>query len=69
MTYEVYIDDERYSVLQLLFINAENEADAKRAGEKLLAENRHYQSVELRHGDAPLAVLQRPASCVANGAA
>lgn len=68
MTYEVYIDDERYSVLQLLFINAENEAAAKCAAEKLLAENRHYHSVELRRGDEPLAVLHR-ALRAANGAA
>ena len=62
MTFEVYLDDDRYSVLQLVFITAGSDADARAAAHRLLIENRHYRGIELRKGDEPVVVLQKPPS-------
>jgi hypothetical protein len=59
MTFEVYIDDDRYTVLQLLFVDARDEADAINKGYALLRGNMHYRSVELWTHEAQRVVLQR----------
>jgi len=60
MTFEVYIDDDRYSVLQLLFVDARDEAEAIGKADALLRGNQHYRSVELWTDEEQRVVLQRP---------
>jgi hypothetical protein len=52
LTYEVFIDDDRYSVPTLLLINAETEARACAHAETLLQESPHHRGVELRRDGA-----------------
>ena len=47
-TFEVYIDDDRYEVPSLYFINSRNDAGARAAAQRLLDESPHHQGVELR---------------------
>ena len=48
MTFEVFIDDDRYSVPTLLLINADDEARARSQAELMLKESSHHRGVELR---------------------
>ena len=60
MTFEVYIDDDRYTVLQLVFVEAGSEADAIRQAAALLHGNQHYRSIEVWTDEEQRVVLQRP---------
>jgi len=60
MTFEIYIDDDRYTVLQLLFVDARDEADAIGKANALLRGNQHYRSIEVWSDEAQRVVLQRP---------
>ena len=61
MTFEVFIDDDRYSTLQLVFVEADSEADAIRKADALLRGNEHYRSLEVwTDDDEKRVVLQRP---------
>jgi hypothetical protein len=51
-SFELYIDDERYSVPQLAFVVADNRAAAVEMATAMMRENRHYRGIELRSGDA-----------------
>jgi len=62
MTFEIYIDDDRYSVLQLVFVDAGSEADAIRHADALLRGNRHYRSVELWADEEQRAVFAKAVS-------
>ena len=46
--FEVYIDDDRYSVPSLYLITAPTDAKARLAAEELLHGSDHHQGVELR---------------------
>jgi hypothetical protein len=46
--FEVYIDDDRYSVPSLYLITAQNDAKARLAAQELLHSSDHHQGVELR---------------------
>jgi hypothetical protein len=46
--FEVYIDDDRYSVPSLYLITAQTDAGARTAAEQMLASSEHHQGVELR---------------------
>jgi len=48
LTFEVFIDDDRYSVPTLVLINAEDDARACSKAESLLRESPHHRGVELR---------------------
>ena len=45
--FEVYIDDDRYSVPTLYLITATSEARARRMADELLIASNHHQGVEL----------------------
>jgi len=46
--FEVYVEDDRYSVPSLYLITAEGEAGARAIAEKMLDSSDHHQGVELR---------------------
>jgi hypothetical protein len=46
--FEVYVDDDRYSVPSLYLITAQSDARAKLVAEELLQASDHHQGVELR---------------------
>jgi hypothetical protein len=46
--FEVYIDDDRYTVPSLYLITAQSDASARAKAEELLASSEHHQGVELR---------------------
>lgn len=46
--FEIFIDDDRYSVPSLYLITARNEARARTKAEELLHASDHHQGVELR---------------------
>ena len=46
--FEVFIDDDRYSVPSLYLITAQGEARARARAEELLHASDHHQGVELR---------------------
>jgi len=48
--FEVYIDDDRYSVPSLYLITALSDARARTMAEELLVSSEHHQGVELRRG-------------------
>jgi len=48
--FEVYIDDDRYSVPSLYLITAQTDARARAVAEELLVSSDHHQGVELRRG-------------------
>jgi hypothetical protein len=50
--FEIYIDDDRYSVPSLYLITAANEAWARVLANKALHDSKHHQGVELlRNGE------------------
>jgi hypothetical protein len=56
-TFEIYIDDDRYSVPSLYLITAANEAGAREAARKLLRDSEHHLGVDLRSDGARLLAL------------
>jgi hypothetical protein len=48
--FEVFIDDDRYSVPSLYLITARNEARARAKAEEMLHASDHHRGVELRQG-------------------
>jgi hypothetical protein len=52
--YEVFVDDDRYSVPSLYLISASSLDDARVAAEKLLSGSEHHQRVEVRCGGESL---------------
>jgi hypothetical protein len=46
--FEVFIDDDRYSVPSLYLITANSEARARAKAEEILSASDHHQGVELR---------------------
>jgi hypothetical protein len=48
--FEVYVDDDRYSVPSLHLISAQSVARAKMVAEELWRASEHHQGVELRRG-------------------
>jgi len=50
-SFEIYIDDERYQVPQVVFIMAGDRVAAAQAAVTMMHENRHYRGVELRRDD------------------
>jgi hypothetical protein len=55
--YQVYVDDDRYSVPSLYLITADSEARARAMAEELLSGSDHHQGVELRQDGESLYVL------------
>jgi hypothetical protein len=55
--FEVFIDDDRYSVPSLYLITARNEARARAKAEELLNASDHHRGVELRRGGERLCAL------------
>jgi hypothetical protein len=55
--FEVFIDDDRYSVPSLYLITAGNEARARAKAEELLRASDHHQGVELRQGGESIYAL------------
>lgn len=56
-TFEIYVDDERYSVPTLHLITAATEAHAREVAERLLRESAHHLGAELRLAGERLAGL------------
>ena len=56
-TFELYVDDDRYSVPTLHLIMASTEAHAREAAERILKESAHHLGAGLRHGGERLAGL------------
>jgi hypothetical protein len=52
--FEVYIDDDRYSVPSLYLITAPSDARARALAEELLVSSDHHQGVELRRDGEPI---------------
>jgi hypothetical protein len=50
--FEVYIDDDRYTVPSLYLITAQSDAKARAAAEDLLRTSDHHHGVELRRDGA-----------------
>lgn len=48
--FEVYVDDDRYSVPSLYLITAQNDARARALAEEMWRSSEHHQGVELRRG-------------------
>jgi hypothetical protein len=46
-TFEVYVHDDRYSVLTLHIISVRDEARVKEIAERLMAESEHHLGVEV----------------------
>jgi hypothetical protein len=46
--FEIYIDDDRYSVPSLYLITAQSDVTARLTAEELLRSSDHHQGVELR---------------------
>jgi hypothetical protein len=55
--FEVFIDDDRYSVPSLYLISAHNEARARAMADELLHASDHHHGVELRKDGESLYVL------------
>lgn len=55
--FEVFIDDDRYSVPSLYLITARNVARARAKAEELLHASDHHQGVELRQDGASIYAL------------
>jgi hypothetical protein len=55
--FEIFVDDDRYSVPTLLLITSEDEALARREAVALLLASRHHLGVELCRGDDRLLAL------------
>lgn len=53
-TFELFIDDDRYSVPNLRFLAASDEARARTAAIQVLSESPHYRGVELFSDDRRL---------------
>ena len=51
-SFELYIEDERYSVLQLAFVTADSPGAAVEIATEMLRDNPNYRGVELRTDDA-----------------
>jgi hypothetical protein len=71
--FEVYIDDDRYSVPSLYLITASSQVRARAMAEELLAGSDHHRGVELRQDGEPLYALgsfsvRRAADSEAQGA-
>jgi hypothetical protein len=63
--FEIYLDDDRYSVPTLhLLVAATDEAAAWRVAEEMMRENAHHRGAELWRDDQRVAVL---GSCAADG--
>jgi hypothetical protein len=52
--FEIYIDDNRYSVPSLYLITASSEDRARVVAEELLRASSHHKGVEVRRDGAPL---------------
>jgi hypothetical protein len=66
--FEVYVDDDRYSVPSLYLITASSEARARAMAEELLTGSDHHQGVELRQdGERVYALGSFAAHCAADG--
>jgi len=64
--FEVFIDDDRYSVPSLYLITARNEARARAKAEELLHASDHHQGVELRQGGESIYALGSYAAACAS---
>jgi hypothetical protein len=63
-TFEIYIDDDRYSVPSLYLISAASEAGARDMAHSILRDSEHHRGVELRRDGEPLLALgSYAASC------
>lgn len=66
--FEVYIDDDRYSVPSLYLITAQSDARARAVAEELWRSSEHHRGVELRRdgerlfGAGSLGPIGRPAA-------
>jgi hypothetical protein len=59
-TYSLYIEDDRYSVPTLLFVDAADDASALRTAREKLAKP-HHMAIEVREGDRVVErVTRRP---------
>jgi hypothetical protein len=68
--YQVYVDDDRYSVPSLYLITANSEARARAMAEELLTGSDHHQGVELRQdGERLYGLGSFAAHCAADGGA
>ena len=64
--FEVYVDDDRYSVPSLYLITAQSDARARAMAEELLSSSEHHQGVELRRdGESIYALGSFGPSCQA----
>jgi hypothetical protein len=52
--FQLYIDDDRYTVVSLRLIEVSSAERALELAEKALAESSHHQGAELYHGDERL---------------
>lgn len=59
-TFELFINDDRYSVPNLRFLAASSEAWARTAAMQALSESPHHLGVELYSGDRRLFVQGSP---------
>jgi hypothetical protein len=64
--FEVFIDDDRYSVPSLYLITANSEARARAKAEELLRASDHHQGVELRQDGERIYALGSFAALVAS---
>ena len=68
-TYEIYIQDDRYSVPTLVFASLEDRGAAKDRANDLLLESPHHISVEVCQAGTVLLTLSEASSCDPSGAA